>query len=108
MEYKARVTPRRHPPAAPTGEDQVVTEKYFTKLGEQLKKLGQRIEASLQKAVNKVVLRDLVDLEGKATVQVMYGETTFKLNQSSLNKRTTAISKYIATASKQSIHRCTV
>ena len=69
-------------------KNQVITEKYFTKLEEQLTKLDQRIEASPNKAVNEAGLKAVVDLEGKATVQTMYGETTLELNPGLLDDLT--------------------
>jgi hypothetical protein len=69
-------------------KNQKITEKYFIKLEEQLQNLDAELENSPTKSINLDGIKSVVNVQGKATCQVLYGETTLELNPGLLDDLT--------------------
>lgn len=69
-------------------KNDVITIKYFNKLEEQLQQLDAELEKTETKSLNLEGLKAVVDLEGKATVMTLYGDTTLALNPNMLDDLT--------------------
>jgi hypothetical protein len=72
-------------------KNDVIVTKYYKKLEQQLQQLDARIAQAPNGKLNLAGLKAIVDLEGNATVETLYGETTLAENPGLLDDLTVMV-----------------
>ena len=72
-------------------KNDVIVRKYYNRLEHHLRLLDADIENSATQSITLPGLKAVVDLEGKATVETLYGETTLSKNPSLLDDLTVMV-----------------
>ena len=72
-------------------KNDIIAMQYLQRIEEQLRNLDAEIEAAPEKSITRPGLKTVVDVQGKATVQVLYGATTLQKHPGLLDDLTTMV-----------------
>jgi hypothetical protein len=72
-------------------KNDVIAIQYLGRIEEQLQVLDTEIDAALDQTIVRPGLKTVVDVQGKATVQVLYGATTLEKHPGLLDDLTTMV-----------------
>ncbi|CDM28621.1 hypothetical protein DTO013E5_939 [Penicillium roqueforti] len=72
-------------------KNDIIAMQYLQRIEEQLRNLDAEIDAAPKKTITRPGLKTVVDVQGKATVQVLYGATTLQKHPGLLDDLTTMV-----------------